>query len=166
MFNVWTPEEEAKRLHSRFDALKAQGVGQAEFARLHGIPGGASMVNQHIKGRRPMSLEAATAYARGFQCSIAHISPRLAQEVQAAIGAQSVRQVRAASNIALAPAAPWSLADALAQLGKAIAASDDLTRAQIKPIFDQLLSAPEQAGALGRRLQATLDLAQVPLSTG
>ncbi len=42
------------------------------------------MIYQHIKGIRPISLEAAKAYARGFRCSLAEISPRLAQEIAGA----------------------------------------------------------------------------------
>lgn len=71
---IWTPEEEAARLAQRFE-----GVKQAAFAREHAVPGGASMVSQHLKGRRPISLDAATAYARGFGVPLAEISPRLAQ---------------------------------------------------------------------------------------
>lgn len=85
MRDEWTPEEEAQRLHRRFDDLKAtQGIGQAEFARRHGIAGGASMVSQHIKGRRPINLDAAIAYASGFGVSLGEISPRLAREVDRA----------------------------------------------------------------------------------
>ena len=49
---------------------------------------------------------------------------------------------------------------ALTLLGQVIAASDKLTRAQIKPILDQLLESPEQAKQLGQRLQATVALNQ------
>jgi SOS-response transcriptional repressor LexA len=104
MFDAWTPQEEALRLHARFNLLKAQGVGQAQFARLHGVPGGASMLSQHIKGRRPMSLEAAIAYAKGFKCSIAEISPRLAKEVREAENTQSNYANLAAHSIETAPA--------------------------------------------------------------
>jgi len=76
---TWTVEEEARRLEERFKV-----VNQAEFARLHKVPGGPSMVSQHIKGRRPMSLAAATAYADGFNVPLAEISPRIALEVDAA----------------------------------------------------------------------------------
>lgn len=85
MPKMWTVEDEAKRLHGRFDALKeTQGVGQAEFARKYDVPGGPSMVSQHIKGRRPINLEAATAYAAGFACRLEDISPRLAREIEKA----------------------------------------------------------------------------------
>ena len=107
MNEIWTQEEEASRLHARFDALKkTQGIGQAEFARTNNVPGGPSMLSQHIKGRRPLSLEAATAYAKGFGCSLAEISPRLAKEVQAAAGAYPA--VPTTSNIepAIASAVP------------------------------------------------------------
>lgn len=76
---LWTTEEEAARLAERFKALS-----QAAFARAHNVPGGPSMLSQHIKGRRPMNLAAATAYAAGFGVSLAEISPRLAAEVEAA----------------------------------------------------------------------------------
>lgn len=79
MENIWSEEEEAARLHARFDK-----ISQAKFARDHKVPGGASMVSQHIKGRRPINLDAAKAYARGFKCSLEEISPRLAKEVKQA----------------------------------------------------------------------------------
>lgn len=79
---IWTQEEEAQRLEKRFE-----GINKAAFAREHGIRGGASMLSQHIKGHRPLSLEAATAYARGFKVPLAEISPRLALSVSNALQA-------------------------------------------------------------------------------
>lgn len=73
---TWSLQEEAERLAARF-----VGINQAAFARAHGIPGGASMLSQHIKGRRPLNLVAAIAYARGFGVPLEDISPRLAEEV-------------------------------------------------------------------------------------
>lgn len=73
---IWTIEEEASNLRERF-----KGVNRAAFARTNEIKGGQAMVYQHITGRRPLSLEAAMAYAKGFNCSLADISPRLALEV-------------------------------------------------------------------------------------
>lgn len=85
MSRAWTQEEEADRLRARFDALKAEkGIGQAEFARVNKVPGGPSLLSQHIKNRRPINLEAATAYAKGFGCTLAEISPRLSMEVASA----------------------------------------------------------------------------------
>lgn len=48
------------------------------------------MLSQHIKGRRPMNLQAATAYAAGFGVPLEEISPRLAEEVRAAKELESV----------------------------------------------------------------------------
>lgn len=76
---IWSQEEEAAHLANRFN-----GVNQASFARDHGVPGGASMLSQHIKGRRPLNLDAAKAYAKGFGCSLSEISPRLASEIESA----------------------------------------------------------------------------------
>ena len=76
---ILTIEEEASRLKERF-----AGVNRAEFARTHELKGGQSMIYQNITGRRPISMEAAMAYARGFGCTLEDISPRLAKEAQAA----------------------------------------------------------------------------------
>lgn len=83
MSQIWDQDEEAQRLRARFAKLKADGMSQAEFARVHGVPGGASMINQHVMGRRPISLEAGTAYARGFGVPLEEISPRLARDLAA-----------------------------------------------------------------------------------
>lgn len=80
MFEEWTTAQEAERLRARFEAVD----NKAEFARKHNVPGGASMLSQHLSGHRPMSLAAATAYAAGFGVSLEEISPRLAKEVAAA----------------------------------------------------------------------------------
>lgn len=82
MMEIWSQEEEARRLQLRFDRLKASdGIGQAKFARTYNLPGGASMITQHLKQTRPINLKAAKAYAQGFGCSIEEISPRIAQEI-------------------------------------------------------------------------------------
>lgn len=78
---IWTIEEEGQRLAARFEEI----TNRAEFARRHAIKGGASMIYQHITGRRPMSLEAAASYANAFNCKLEDISPRLANEVKSAI---------------------------------------------------------------------------------
>lgn len=88
--NMWTKEEEGEALRKRFDDLKrTQGISRAKFAKDHGLNGGDSMVYQHITGHRPMSMEAAIAYAKAFTCELHEISPRLAEEAKqmaAAIG--------------------------------------------------------------------------------
>lgn len=84
---IWSTEEEAERLGKRFAYLKqATGMGQAKFARDYSVPGGPSIVNQHIKGHRPISMAAAISYAKGFGCPLAEISPRIALEVESASG--------------------------------------------------------------------------------
>jgi hypothetical protein len=77
--NTWTTDEEAERLAARF-----AGKNRAKFARDFGVPGGQVMIYQHITGRRPISLDAAEAYAKGFGCPLEEISPRLAQEAKKA----------------------------------------------------------------------------------
>ena len=42
------------------------------------------MLSQHLSGHRPLSLSAATTYAKGFGVPLWEISPRLANEVAAA----------------------------------------------------------------------------------
>lgn len=82
MNKLWSQEEEAQNLRAKFEQLKAtKNMGQAEFARAYNVPGGPSLLSQHIKNRRPINLEAAVAYAKGFDCPIAEISPRIAKEI-------------------------------------------------------------------------------------
>jgi hypothetical protein len=76
---IWSIDEEAKQLAKRF-----HGINRAAFARDYEIAGGQSMIYQHITGRRPISPEAAQAYARGFGCKLEEISPRLAEEAKKA----------------------------------------------------------------------------------
>lgn len=76
---ILTLEEEAANLRARFE-----GVNRAEFARTYALKGGQSMIYQNITGRRPISMEAALTYARGFGCSLEDISPRLALEASTA----------------------------------------------------------------------------------
>jgi len=64
---------EADNLRRLFD-----GINRKEFAKTHKLPGGASMVYQHLTGRRPISLIAASAYAKAFGVPLSTISERLA----------------------------------------------------------------------------------------
>jgi hypothetical protein len=78
---AWTKEEEANRLAQRF--VK---VNRAAFAREFKVPGGPGMIQQHLNGTRPISMEAAIAYARGFGVGLLEISPRLAKVAMKALG--------------------------------------------------------------------------------
>lgn len=64
------------------EALMA-GVNQAQFAKTHALPGGASMLSQHISGHRPISLKAARIYAAGLNVPVEAFSARLAAEIDA-----------------------------------------------------------------------------------
>ncbi|MBP9803290.1 MAG: hypothetical protein KBE22_00095 [Candidatus Accumulibacter sp.] len=75
---MWTREEEAKRLATRFE-----GVNQAKFARDHKLKGGQAMIYNHINALSPISRSAALIYAKAFGCSLEEISPRLAAELAA-----------------------------------------------------------------------------------
>lgn len=83
MANMSALDDEAAALAARFDALAGK-MTKAVFARRFGLPGGASMLSQHLSGNRPLSLDAALAYARGFQVPLDDISARLANEVREA----------------------------------------------------------------------------------
>lgn len=58
------------------------GVNQAQFAKKHAFPGGASMISQHISGHRPIHIEAARIYAEGLGVGVEKFSPRLALTIQ------------------------------------------------------------------------------------
>lgn len=73
---IWTVEEEAAHLRERFE-----GVNKAKFARDHAVPGAGAMIHQHMKGLRPISLECAIAYAKGFGVELAEEDFRQAEEL-------------------------------------------------------------------------------------
>lgn len=58
------------------------GVNYADFAKRHGLPGGPSMLSQHLSGHRPINLTAARIYATGLGVPIGAFSARLAAEVE------------------------------------------------------------------------------------
>ena len=76
MVDLVTREAEGKAL----DELLGTRV-KAQFARQFKVPGGASMINQHISGHRPISAGAATIYATGLGVPVSAFSPRLAKEI-------------------------------------------------------------------------------------
>lgn len=67
-------EQEAEALARLFE-----GRNHAAFARETKFPGGQAMIYQNITGRKPISLDGAIAYAKGFGCPIANISRHWAQ---------------------------------------------------------------------------------------
>ncbi|CAN7341682.1 LexA family transcriptional regulator [Acidovorax sp. LjRoot74] len=73
-------QEEGARL-----ALLLGARSKAQFARDFGVPGGPSMVSQHLSGHRPISLKAAVAYARGLGVPVEAFSPRLALQINSVL---------------------------------------------------------------------------------
>jgi hypothetical protein len=128
---IWTTAEEATNLGKRFD-----GVNRKEFAKEHSIPGGDVMIYQHITGRRPMSPEAAVAYARAFHCAIEEISPRTARRI-----ATLVAMIRGAGPTAK------------------LSESSPGTRPQLGQTAQQLVEAIERADRYGVPAEAFTTLA-------
>lgn len=71
-------EREAKKLSELFKNVKSR----ASFAKKLGL--NPTMINQHLKMIRPISLDYAKKYAEGFGCGLADISERLFKEIQQA----------------------------------------------------------------------------------
>lgn len=80
MPNDLTPQQEGERL-----SILLGGRNKAQFAREYQVPGGASMISQHLSGHRPISLSAAVAYARGLGVDVGEFSPRLAEQINATL---------------------------------------------------------------------------------
>lgn len=119
-------------------------LNRAKFAREHNIKGGGSMISQHVSGNRPISVEAAIAYARAFRCPISDISPDAAALIanaaalpQAPLGAAETR----------APYRdPVSLREALEVLGTELARdiADDVR----EDVADQLHKLAMRRGSM------------------
>ena len=133
---IWTVEEEASALRARF-----AGVNRAAFARDHQLKGGQAMIYQHITGRRPISIEAAMAYAAGFGCSLAEISPRLAAEAQKAAALTSES---GASEVFTPPLWPFSAAY---RKYEALTASDKARLDAVVSSFIESAEVPKPARA-------------------
>lgn len=76
-------DSDADRLRRLFDDLP---ITKKQFANQVGLPGGSSMLSQHLSGHRPVSVEAAIAYARGFSVGIDTISPAAADVIRQGAG--------------------------------------------------------------------------------
>jgi hypothetical protein len=167
MNTEWTIDEEAAALHKRFDDLKIKGIGQAEFARKWQVKGGASMVSQHIKARRPISLEAAIAYASGFGCQISDISPRLAKtvltittpNVKWSLESESSKQNSTLAHIDSAPVATKEIAE-LAQITKALSgyfeSMDASTRKMAVGLIGQLADDPQDHARIAAMIELSI----------
>lgn len=110
------------------------------------------MVNQHIHGRRPLSLEAAVAYARGFNCSLAEISPRLASQIK---GAAVDAGGEGAMDRAIAPAirnAEPSAAAALEVLGRALEKTSQQNRDAIAGMLASFARDPSSGAAIAEAI--------------
>ena len=142
MSHIWTEQEEAERLEKRFE-----GVVKAQFAREHKLPGGASMLNQHIKGHRPLNLAAALVYARGFGVPLAEISPRLAAQAE-----QAAQALTGAALPAGEPPAAYGPVELTEQLRLALADLDDLPPSRQSAIIDMIHQEAEMARAAAEHL--------------
>lgn len=148
MSRIWTHAEEATRLKARF-----QGLSQATFAREHQLPGGASMLSQHIHNRRPLNLEHALVYARGFGVPLDEISPRLADEARAASAGIRPCATALATH---EPAAPYratphaAIEAALLQIGTALQAAPEWAQAELRQRFAEFVDAPDSRIAVRR----------------
>ena len=133
---IWTHDQEAVNLSKLFE-----GVGnKAAFAREHKVPGGASMLSQNCSGNRPISLEAAIAYAKGFGLGLERISPRLAFQLA---------QIQ--PSVGTAPAAPASLSEALELVANALEALPEAARLEAAPLLQAMTLAPDS-----KRLRGSL----------
>jgi hypothetical protein len=137
MNTLLTAEQEARNLAKRFAELKQKGVSQAQFARDNDVPGGANFLNQHIKGRRQIGMDSALVYARGLGCTLADISPRLAESMEGVkVDDMPVFEAQRRS----------SFATALAALFDTIPADDEL-RASIFSDLTAAISDAKRAAA-------------------
>lgn len=70
---------EATRLRALWEKSN-HGLSQQVFGEKYGI-GNQSAVGQFLRGQTPLSMKAAVGFARGLQCNLTDISPRLALEI-------------------------------------------------------------------------------------
>jgi len=153
MSNVNDHQTDGARLQLKFDALKAEkGMKKAEFARVFKVPGGASMVSQNISGHRPISLDAMVAYAKGFGCGLAEISPDLASQLQEFMAkpGQPLTLVEKVQPIA-------TFADAVRVIAERLMDVDESTSAMAMTVLGHLAQQPEEYEKISRAVLAVLE---------
>ena len=160
-------QTDGARLQIKFDLLKAKtGMKKAEFARVFKVPGGASMISQHISGNRPISLDAMVAYAKGFACTLAEISPRLAANVDDASTltntTSSVQAITAAEQpqSAALPVSP-SHELSIETISQSLALMTDAQREAMAGKLAALARAPDSP-TLKKSISASLGSAPLP----
>ena len=162
MSEIWSIEEEGRRLGLRFVAVKAEKkIGQAKFARDFEFPGGKSMVNQNISGNRSMTIIGATIYAQFFNCNLSEISPRIAKDVSAIAAATSQPAKEAEKRVENeTPGESRSLKDAtpsavvIARLYDMIPTDDQIRRAKaFNAATDAIIAVIESLGSSAPALQ-------------
>jgi hypothetical protein len=152
-------ETDGDRLRRKFSTMKSNtGMMKAEFARTFKIPGGASMISQHISGHRPISLEAAAAYATGFNCSIAEISPSLAALIFQHAGSHpgSASQHPAALIAVHESSSSTSFEDALRIVAVTLSQADQSDRNAAKAYLTELCEKPENVDTFAEKLKRIL----------
>lgn len=115
---------------------------RAAFARDHDIKGGGSMISQHISGNRPISLEAAIAYARGFGVKLDDVSPEAAALVRETFDVLDNPEGQRAPSPA---PPPLTLEAALPLVLDALRALPRERRAALGADWTALLAAPDSA---------------------
>lgn len=143
---IWTQEEEAERLRARFAMIR-----QAKFARDNKLPGGASMLSQHIHGRRPISLEHGRIYAKAFGVPLHEISPRLAHEAQK-LGIPLDTPLKAMEPMVGYIHEPHNtskgLEETLSDLADHLRALDDITRGPVASLLTDMAKKPSEAESI------------------
>lgn len=157
--------EEARQLRVRMATWKeSTGGTQASFAKDYKFPGGASMISQNLKELRPISIDQARAYMRGFNCTLDEISPTLAQQFGGMMqGTASISM--SASGTLTAQTSVTTLEDGLMSIARALLDADALVRIQAKPLLQHLIDHPQEAEKVIKRLTTLLDETQLTTET-
>ena len=121
---------------------------KVEFARAHAFPGGASMISQHMHGRRPINLEHGLVYSEGLGVTLDRISPRLVQLVRRALLSLPDERHAAALRLQERPApsylTPWPFKEVTAHDWRCL--SNDQV-ALVEAMVRQMLPAQQSGRA-------------------
>lgn len=168
--DIWTNEEEGKRLNHRLDKIKAEkGITRKKFAETYGIPGGPSMMAQHASAHRPINLDAAVAYAIGFNCLLSDISPRLAQKIEPLLthGKSIAADIVAPYRTGVVENMPLSVESSLRLIAAKIDSIEDAAnRDLVAERLQTLARAPDSEKAISAVLDALSPTGNSDLANG
>jgi hypothetical protein len=156
-----TPEtlQEAEKMRALWKARPHEN--QTVFGEKYDV-GNQSAVGQFLRGETPLSLKAASGFARGLGCDVSAFSPRLAAEAssyaQIAATAPHAAQEPSAAPASFAPLHGLTIEEVVDKLAEALSGLDDDGRKMASTVLSNLAANPSRTSKAAQMLTTIISL--------